>query len=312
MLTDEKPLTPSVNPTTNITFPSRSTISTPTTATITDNSGYVNDDYTLTSPGMNAGLGRPEPTTWAEATQLLTDNSLYHNITMPIPVRCELSQMSVMSADAVELKTHFDELTACLMRAWDPTLQKAGFYAVRPIINIYSAEIDSPCGELPVENAAFCSANEQIYYSAKLPTMLPAGTLEANMVVESIISHEFGHAVQNRTGILSSANAWINHYNSQNDKLMENQYSRWLELQADCFAGEFLKSVSHSVGLTEADSDAIALMFYSIGDDVLTGEPNYDGNHGHGQNRVNWLAQGFNQENLGHCNTFIAAAADTK
>jgi predicted metalloprotease len=230
---------------------------------------------------------------------------------MPAPVRCELPNVDFLTADSTTLKAYFNEFTVCLMRAWDPTLREAGFYAVRPVVNVYSSDIETPCGRITTQNAAFCSVNEQMYYATDLPRILPAEVREERMVIETIIAHEFGHAVQNRIGVLPSGQAWQNHYTSQQDQASANQMSRWMELQADCFAGEFLKSIQRSINLTQEEADAVALMFYSIGDDVLSGDPNYDGNHGHGQNRVNWLAQGFNQQHLGVCNAFVASSADT-
>jgi predicted metalloprotease len=306
------PTAPSTDTSTGTTTTEPTSTSQPTQPTQTTGSSddeYRNDDYTVGAPGLHAGAGRPEPSTWDEATQMLTDNALY-NATVPAPVRCELSPVDLYSATPAKLKSYFDELTACLMRVWDPTLQEAGFYAVRPVINIYSSEIDSPCGALPMENAVFCSANEQVYYATDLPRIIPADARRVRMVIEEVIAHEFGHAVQNRTGILPSGNAWQNNYTSKDDESSANQVSRQLELQADCFAGEFLSAVQQSLQLTQEEADAVALTFYSIGDDVLTGDPDYEGNHGHGQNRVNWLAQGFAQNTLSSCNTFRAAAAD--
>jgi predicted metalloprotease len=231
---------------------------------------------------------------------------------MPQPVRCDLPSADLFHSNSSELKAYFNELTVCLMRAWDPTLREAGFYAVRPVINIYSSPVESPCGQVPTQNAVYCSANEQVYYATDLPSILPSTAIGVRMVIEEVIAHEFGHAVQNRIGVLPSGNAWINKFNSVEDTASSNQVSRWMELQADCFAGEFLNSIQRSIALTQEEADAITLAFYSIGDDVLTGDPNYDGNHGHAQNRVNWLAQGFSRPDLGSCNTFLASDSDTK
>lgn len=298
------------------TVPSVTTATQPTQPTQTNtNQGdgnYVNDGYVVPAPGTNAGRDRPTPLTWTEATDMLQRNELYNNVMMPVPVRCELPEVNLFNANSAALKSYFDEFTVCLMRAWDPTLREAGFYAVRPVINIYSSEIETPCGTVPMQNAAFCAANEQVYYATDLPSILPAEVRGKRMVIEAVIAHEFGHAVQNRTGILLSGNAWQEYYASQNDQPKANQISRQMELQADCFAGEFLNSIQQSVGLTQDEADAVTLLFYSIGDDILTGDSNYDGNHGRGQNRVNWLAQGFNQQNLGVCNTFVVEGSDTK
>ena len=44
------------------------------------------------------------------------------------------------------------------------------------------------------------------------------------------------------------------------------------------------------------------------GDDVLTGQPGYDGNHGSGVSRQAWTQKGLDSTSVGSCNTFSAPA----
>ena len=59
------------------------------------------------------------------------------------------------------------------------------------------------------------------------------------------MAHEFGHALQGRTGILISAHALGQESGGQGTEL---QYMRRLETQADCFSGMFVRAVSRSLG----------------------------------------------------------------
>lgn len=81
-----------------------------------------------------------------------------------------------------------------------------------------------------------------------------------------IIAHEWGHAVQERATLRAD------------DKTME--------LQADCFAGAFLRHASDSAILSGGDVDLVALhtAIRAIGDEVLAFVPGSE--HGTGDERV--------------------------
>ena len=95
-----------------------------------------------------------------------------------------------------------DELTACLMRVWAPTLQEAGYEAVRPTVTVYSTPISTPCGDMPMENAAYCMVDQQIYYASDLTDIIPKDLSNVPHTADAVMAHEFGHAIQARTGIL--------------------------------------------------------------------------------------------------------------
>lgn len=264
--------------------------------------GYQNDDYQvppadLTPPAL------PEPETYEEATQLLRANPVY-NSEVPRPVRCEMDELDLQRASRRQLTAHFNEMTACLMRVWEEPLAQAGFQAVRPSVTVYSGSVTSKCGKLPAQNAVYCGADQQVYYAMDLPRTIPASIRGSRFIGESVVAHEFGHAVQARTAILISEAAW----EEKSNKATSNQLSRRLEVQADCLAGQFLGSIQQSTQMTQQELDNVTRLFYSIGDDVLTGRPNYDGNHGSGTNRQAWTRKGLASTQVGSCNSFAAPA----
>ena len=69
---------------------------------------------------------------------------------------------------------------------------------------------------------------------------------------------------------------------------------RRLETQADCFSGQFMRSVSQSLGIQQADVAGIQATWEAVGDDTLTGDDDVDGNHGLARSRVYWGSAGFN------------------
>jgi uncharacterized protein len=211
----------------------------------------------------------------------------------------------VAYATDVELKTHFENLMECLVRVWQPPLTQAGFQIYRPTVTIYVEEITTKCGsgKLP-RNAFYCGADQQIYWSSTLgPVLTPFQ--DSKYTGDYVMAHEFGHAIQGRTGILTSRN-WL--VSETPEKDVQLQLRRRTEVQADCFAGMYLRAVSVSRGLTEADVEALQRDFYSGGDDVLSGDPKYVGDHGRGASRRYWGLTGLSNSDVAKCNTFVAPA----
>lgn len=264
--------------------------------------GYQNEGVAVPAPAQNPPP-LPEPQTYAQATQWMQQNSLYDQA-VAVPVRCDLVSVDGQTASTTQLQQDLNDLTECLMRVWTPPLQAAGFQAVRPPVTVYSGQVRTPCGTMPMRNAAYCAADQRIYYATDLPESIPPQLVSTPFMPETVVAHEFGHAIQARSGILISEAAWQQQVSSTQGL----ELSRRTEVQADCFAGEFINSISQSQNLTAADRRNLGLLFYSIGDDVLTGDPNKVGNHGRGVNRQAWFNAGLANPQLSTCNSFTAPA----
>lgn len=268
--------------------------------------GYENEDYQVPTVDTNSPP-IPQPETYGEAKTLMEDNALYSQ-QVAVPVRCEASAIDLMNSSNSALETHFNELTGCLMRVFGPSIEAAGYIPVRPSVTVYSSAIQTACGQMPSANASYCLADQQVYYASNLPTIIPPQLQGATFIVESVMAHEFGHAIQGRTGILYSELAW----QQQAGKSDALELNRRTEVQADCFTGEFMQSVTESVGLTNSDLEQIGQLFYAIGDDQLTGNPNVEGNHGRGASRQAWYFAGLQSQSMGTCNSFTAPSSKVR
>jgi predicted metalloprotease len=259
---------------------------------------YQNDDYQIPPPDTSPPP-IPVPETYEQAEQWITKSPFY-NQTAPAPVRCNSRPINVVTASDAQLKAHFEGLMECLVRVWEPPVTNAGFIIVRPTVTIYGEELTTKCGKSGV-NAFFCTADQQVYYSNLLPEALP--TVRQNKwTADIVMAHEFGHALQGRTGILISAHALGQ---NSGDEGISLQYARRLETQADCFSGMFLRAVSQSIGVQQQDEDGILQIYAAIGDDSLAGKPNVVGNHGLARSRKYWGKTGLATSAVGDCNTFI-------
>ncbi|MGO4957233.1 neutral zinc metallopeptidase [Luteococcus sp. Sow4_B9] len=267
---------------------------------------YQNDDYVVPPVSRNPPP-LPEPETYEEATQLLEANPLY-STQVPRPVRCEMQEIDVANASRAELTGHLNEMMGCLMRVWEGPLSQSGFQAVRPSVTVYSNPVTTKCGKLPMQNAVYCGADQQVYYAQDLPRVIPRDLRNSRFITESVVAHEFGHAVQARSAILVSELAW----EEKSNKSKELQLSRRLEVQADCMAGLFLGSIQQSTSMSDQELQNVGKLFYSIGDDVLTGRAGYEGNHGSGESRLAWTRTGLDSTSVGACNTFAAPASKVR
>jgi uncharacterized protein len=265
---------------------------------------YQNDDYQVPPPDTNPPP-LPVPQTYEDAEQAITNSTFYRQM-VPKPVRCNSQPINVTTASDAQLKSHFEGLMECLVRVWEPPIANAGFTIVRPTVTIYGEKLTTKCGTAEV-NAFYCSADQQVYYSDLLPRALPTEIRNIKWTADIVMAHEFGHALQGRTGILISAHALGQ---QSDDKNTDLQYSRRLETQADCFSGMFIRAVSLSLGVQQQDDPGIEAIYFAIGDDQLSGKPDVNGNHGHGASRKYWgatIGLGPGDE-VEKCNTFVVSS----
>ena len=160
---------------------------------------FQNDDYQVPPPDTNPPP-IPLPQTYEQAEQWITNSRLY-NQTVPVPVRCNSQPINVTTASDAQLESHFEGLMECLVRVWEPPVTNARFVLVRPTVTIYGRELTTKCGRTGV-NAFYCTADQQVYYSNLLPQALPGEVRNNKWTADIVMAHEFGHAVQGRTGIL--------------------------------------------------------------------------------------------------------------
>jgi len=259
---------------------------------------FQNDDFQVPPPDTNPPP-IPIPQTEQEVVQWSEANAIYSQ-SMPAPVRCNAQPIDVQNSSEAVLESHFDDLMECLVRAWEPPVTNAGFIIIRPTVTIYGESITTKCGESGI-NAFWCAADQQIYYSSELPNQLSA--LRGKWAADVVMAHEFGHLLQGRTGLFASGIIASQSTGSEKEGLI---FRRRLETQADCFSGTFIRSVSTSLGIQQADVDVILNSYVVVGDDAASGDPNVVGDHGLSRSRLYWGNVGLGTSEIGACNTFVA------
>lgn len=249
----------------------------------------------------------PQPETYGEATQWLTESMVYSQ-SVAIPTDCAVPQIDITTASVTDLTSHLNDLTACLVRVWQGPLNAAGFQLPRPPVTVYTEPITTGCGSLDDVNAVYCAADQRIYYAKPLYKIFPKDQQRAPFVVEAVLAHEFGHTIQARTGIIVSSMAWEQKSSTAAAKV----FSRRLETQADCLSGMFTAAVGQSSGLSADELANLREIMYNLGDDVLTGQAGFDGEHGLGKSRRNWFTKGQQGNAVSTCNTYKAPASQVR
>lgn len=242
----------------------------------------------------------PQPGTWTRASTLTKNNPLYKR-TVKVPTRCGVGLIDPATIKASALKKHLDRLAGCLTMVWRPQVRAAGFTMPYPPVTVYTGDSTSPCGRMNAHNAFYCSGSQRIYFGTQLHEILP----DRDYAYDLIMAHEYGHAVQARTGIFTSAFAY--YYAATGEE--RRRIMRRVELQADCFAGAGLNALSRYTGLTASDRKGFAEIARAIADDTMTGKVL---EHGSADARERWLKRGLGSAALKGCNTFTASNGNVR
>jgi hypothetical protein len=236
--------------------------------------------------------GVPRPRTDSGSLPDIAASPLF-SAPAPPPIECELPELATTPG---ELDAYYRMGIACLDKAWKPVLTAAGLPFRSPGLNID----DNPrtkCGFAPgkQEATAFYCERDKVIYMPRDRLMRDAG--DATAFHLAVLAHEYGHHVQALAGILSVAHE----RERAADEAEFLEVSRRTELQANCFAGVFLASVSGrgSLGADLAEESVQSFEETSATD-----------THGSRKNQLAWATAGFKGKTSGSCNTWLAPPAE--
>lgn len=170
--------------------------------------------------------------------------------------------------------------------------------------------MSSACGQASSASGPFyCPADRKVYLDTDFFRELEQKFDAAGDFAQAyVIAHEVGHHVQNLTGVLPE-------FNRQRQSMGQreaNQMSVRVELQADCYAGIWAKSVADRNILSDGDLEEALNAASQIGDDTL--QKRSQGyvvpdafNHGTSKQRMTWFKRGYDSGDVGACDTFSGA-----
>jgi uncharacterized protein len=207
---------------------------------------------------------------------------------------CTVDQASRESCNAL----------SSLNKTWAPIFQKAGASFSRPKLVFYSQVGRSGCGAAQSAMGPFyCPSDNGIYldtdFYRQMSEQLGA---TGSFARDYVIAHEYGHHIQNLTGISDQ----VRRLQGRNPD-QANPLSVRLELQADCYAGVW--AARNRDRLEPGDMESGLNAAHQIGDDTLMKNAGRNPSpenftHGTSAQRMAWLRKGLESGDEDSCDTF--------
>jgi uncharacterized protein len=151
----------------------------------------------------------------------------------------------------------------------------------------------------------YCPADRLVYFDLDFLTQLQNQFgATGDLAAQYIVAHEYGHHVQNLTGVSGQV-----HQAQQANPGQANAYSIALELQADCFAGAWAHDADGRGELEPGEIDEALDAAAAVGDDRIQqqsqGRVDQESwTHGSSEQRVQWFRRGYETGDPQQCTTF--------
>jgi uncharacterized protein len=180
-------------------------------------------------------------------------------------------------------------------------------------INLFSGGVETGCGSASSAVGPFyCPRDQQIYIDTAFFEQLRTqfGSSGGPLAQLYVVGHEWGHHIQNITGLMDGLNMQDTGPDSDGVRL---------ELQADCFAGAWVKGASTGSDPflavpTDAEMRDALSAAAAVGDDNIQEQTQGQvqpetWTHGASESRQKWFLLGYN-EGVQSCDTFGAGAGE--
>lgn len=231
---------------------------------------------------------------------------------MPVGQTIERSTATGQSYTPTREEQEMADFTAVALAKtedlWRAQFRAQGMQYREPTLVIYNGSTGTACGYGQAAMGPFyCPADEKVYLDLSFYNDMKRNLGGGGDFAQGyVIAHEIGHHVQNLLGISTKVRELQSKAKS---KAEANRLSVQLELQADCLAGIWGRSVQHQNLLEAGDVEKAMRTAAAIGDDRLQKEARGvvvpdSFTHGTSQQRQQWFMRGFNSGDLNACNTF--------
>lgn len=270
--------------------PTTTTESSPDSTSGTTTSTVSSDPV---SPSSSAGQSHPDQSGRVDA---LADHPILQDPEAALPAHgCDLP---AWQPDPSAMEEFFAAARDCLDTAWSSFLATYDVPFTPPTVHFPDgSSFDTECGtiEVGLASAAYYCQNH-LY--------LPFEGLQTERygnqpgVYLALFAHEYGHHVQEMTGIMDAA--WEHIYREGEDSPEGSEMSRRKELQAQCFSGVFFGAYVQNDGIPHEMYEQAWRDQGNRGDDTSGMD-----NHGSNANFAAWWRTGTHNS-IAECNTFAA------
>lgn len=227
-----------------------------------------------------------------------------HPLTRNNPVQMTRGHCALPTwgTESHQLKRYFRSLSRCLDRSWKPIMTQLNLPWHRPHLKFpQTTTFTTACGGERERGPVYCRTD--LYMPRQYIISDPLASPGAYIAV---FAHEYGHHIQQISGILETAEDDIHDYGAESAKGLE--MSRRVELQAQCFAGIFVsRNSGKDSGITaemarDAESDIMRLSYEST--DL--------NDHGTNKSNARWYHKGASVGRPAECATFTADRSDVR
>lgn len=190
---------------------------------------------------------------------------------------------------------------------WNKIFKQSGQDYPEPTLVFYAGQGQSGCGTAQSATGPFyCPADQKIYIDTsffdQLEKQLGAG---GDFAQAYVIAHEVGHHVQTITGLSNE----LRQQQARVSKAEGNALQVKMELQADCYAGLWARTVQQQ--LEPGDVEEALTAANAIGDDRLQRQSQGyvvpdSFTHGTSAQRMAWFKRGYETGDPNRCDTFSA------
>jgi len=177
-----------------------------------------------------------------------------------------------------------------------------------PRLVFFSGRVKTGCGPSTADMGPFyCPPDKRIYFDLNFLEQLQSQLGAQGQYAKAyIMAHEYGHHLQNITGIEPKVRQL-----QQKNPSQANALSVRMELQADCFAGVWGKLANDQGNLTVTPAEIAEAQraAAAVGDDSIQKGAGQQvrqdtWTHGSAQQRQDWYNKGYAAGQISACNTF--------
>jgi len=192
---------------------------------------------------------------------------------------------------------------------WTTIFREGGTSYEAPTLVLFDGQTRSACGLGEAAMGPFyCPGDRKVYIDlAFYRDLQNRFKAPGDFAQAYVIAHEVGHHVQNLLGITKKVDAMRGRVSERE----MNALSVRVELQADCFAGVWARSVQGRNRLEPGDIEEGLTAAAAIGDDRLQKQARgvvvpESFTHGSSEQRVRWFKRGYEAGSLKSCDTFAS------
>ena len=189
---------------------------------------------------------------------------------------------------------------------WSTTFAAAGEDYSDATLVLFDTPTGSACGGARAEiGPHYCPGDQKVFIELGFMRQLGQDfDAPGDFAQAYVVAHEVGHHVQDLLGTSAEVSG-----RSEDERIGDEGLSVRLELQADCYAGVWAKTVYDRGLLDPGDTTEALDAAAGVGDDRIqaeaTGRVDRDSwTHGSSEQRQRWFRQGFDSGQADGCDTF--------